>query len=87
MYIVKRGKVSVVGDDGKTVFVTLGSGSVFGEVMKKLTTYMPHFKIMNAVYIRWYILMLKCALSYFNFKSGQKHYKTYLFFNLDLCTF
>jgi cyclic nucleotide gated channel alpha 3 len=32
MYIVKRGKVSVVGDDGKTVFVTLGSGCVFGEV-------------------------------------------------------
>ncbi|OXA53317.1 Cyclic nucleotide-gated cation channel subunit A [Folsomia candida] len=32
MYIVKRGKVSVVADDGKTVFVTLGSGSVFGEV-------------------------------------------------------
>ena len=32
MYIVKRGKVSVVGDDGKTVFATLGGGCVFGEV-------------------------------------------------------
>jgi cyclic nucleotide gated channel alpha 3 len=32
MYIVKRGKLSVVADDGKTVFVTLGAGSVFGEV-------------------------------------------------------
>lgn len=32
MYIVKRGYLSVVGDDLKTVFVTLGSGSVFGEV-------------------------------------------------------
>ncbi|XP_014676958.1 PREDICTED: cyclic nucleotide-gated olfactory channel-like [Priapulus caudatus] len=32
MYIVKRGKLSVVGDDGHTVFVTLGAGSVFGEV-------------------------------------------------------
>ena len=32
MYIVKRGKISVVADDGKTVFVTLGEGSVFGEI-------------------------------------------------------
>ncbi|MCL4139743.1 UNVERIFIED_CONTAM: hypothetical protein GTU68_019157 [Idotea baltica] len=32
MYIVKRGFLSVVGDDLKTVFVTLGSGSVFGEL-------------------------------------------------------
>ncbi|ODN03246.1 Cyclic nucleotide-gated cation channel subunit A [Orchesella cincta] len=32
MYIIKRGKVSVVADDGKTVFVTLGGGCVFGEV-------------------------------------------------------
>lgn len=32
MYIVKRGKLSVCSDDGKVVFVTLGAGSVFGEV-------------------------------------------------------
>lgn len=32
MYIVKRGKLSVVGDDGKAVYATLGAGSVFGEV-------------------------------------------------------
>nr|XP_045585363.1 cyclic nucleotide-gated cation channel subunit A-like [Procambarus clarkii] len=32
MYIVKRGKLSVVGDDGRTVYATLGAGSVFGEV-------------------------------------------------------
>ncbi|VDL93885.1 unnamed protein product [Schistocephalus solidus] len=32
MYIVKRGKISVVGDDGETVFVTLGEGTVFGEI-------------------------------------------------------
>lgn len=34
MYIIKRGKVGVVADDGKTVFVTLGGGCVFGEVIK-----------------------------------------------------
>ncbi|GIY58740.1 cyclic nucleotide-gated channel cone photoreceptor subunit alpha [Caerostris darwini] len=32
MYIVKRGKLHVVADDGKTVFATLCDGSVFGEL-------------------------------------------------------
>ncbi|OXA51806.1 Cyclic nucleotide-gated cation channel subunit A [Folsomia candida] len=32
MYIVRRGAVSVVADDGKTIYVTLKSGSVFGEI-------------------------------------------------------
>ncbi|XP_035215640.1 cyclic nucleotide-gated cation channel alpha-3-like [Stegodyphus dumicola] len=32
MYIVKRGRLNVVADDGKTVFVTLCDGSVFGEL-------------------------------------------------------
>ena len=32
MYIVKRGKLSVVADDGKTTFATLGEGTVFGEI-------------------------------------------------------
>ncbi|KAK4877622.1 hypothetical protein RN001_010128 [Aquatica leii] len=32
MYIVKRGCLQVVADDEKTVWVTLGAGSVFGEV-------------------------------------------------------
>lgn len=32
MYIVKRGSLSVVGDDGILVLATLGAGSVFGEV-------------------------------------------------------
>lgn len=32
MYIVKRGKLSVVADDGKTVFAHLSDGAVFGEL-------------------------------------------------------
>lgn len=32
MYIVKRGRLSVVADDGMSVLATLGAGSVFGEV-------------------------------------------------------
>lgn len=32
MYIVRRGHLSVVADDGKTVYATLSEGSVFGEV-------------------------------------------------------
>jgi len=32
MYIIKRGRLSVVSDDGIKVFVTLEEGSVFGEI-------------------------------------------------------
>ena len=32
MYIIKKGKLNVVADDGKTVFATLGDGIVFGEI-------------------------------------------------------
>ncbi|XP_023319465.1 cyclic nucleotide-gated cation channel subunit A isoform X2 [Eurytemora carolleeae] len=32
MYIIKQGKLDVVADDGKQIFVTLGDGAVFGEV-------------------------------------------------------
>lgn len=32
MYIIKRGRLSVVSDDGTKVFVNLEEGSVFGEI-------------------------------------------------------
>ena len=32
MYILKRGKIVVVSPDGKTVYVTLSDGAVFGEL-------------------------------------------------------
>jgi len=32
MYIIKRGKLDVVADDGREIYVTLGEGAVFGEV-------------------------------------------------------
>ncbi len=32
MYIIKRGQLGVVSDDGKTTFVVLKEGSVFGEI-------------------------------------------------------
>ena len=32
MYIIKRGRLSVVSDDGTKVFVTLEEGIVFGEI-------------------------------------------------------
>ena len=32
MYIIKRGKIDVVNEDGTIVFVTLGEGVVFGEL-------------------------------------------------------
>ena len=32
LYIIKRGKLTVVSDDGQTVFATLGEGVVFGEI-------------------------------------------------------
>lgn len=32
LYIVKRGRLSVVADDGSQVLARLGPGSVFGEV-------------------------------------------------------
>ena len=32
MYIIKRGKLDVVADDGRHIYVTLGEGAVFGEV-------------------------------------------------------
>lgn len=35
LYIVKRGRLSVVADDGSQVLARLGPGSVFGEVSPK----------------------------------------------------
>jgi len=32
LYIIKRGKLNVVSDDGQKVFATLGEGVVFGEI-------------------------------------------------------
>jgi hypothetical protein len=32
MYIIKRGQLAVVSDDGQTTFVVLKEGAVFGEI-------------------------------------------------------
>lgn len=32
MYVIKRGQLGVVSDDGNTTFVVLKEGSVFGEI-------------------------------------------------------
>ncbi|OWA52711.1 Cyclic nucleotide-gated olfactory channel [Hypsibius exemplaris] len=32
MYVVRRGKLNVVSDDGRKIFATLGAGTVFGEL-------------------------------------------------------
>lgn len=32
LYIIKRGQLTVVSDDGTTVFATLTDGTVFGEI-------------------------------------------------------
>ena len=32
LYIIKRGQLNVVADDGTTVFATLTDGTVFGEI-------------------------------------------------------
>ena len=45
MYIIKRGKLDVVADDGKTVFVTLADGAVFGEVSLVLSHIVRDFHI------------------------------------------
>ena len=47
MYIIKRGKLDVVADDGKTVFVTLADGAVFGEVS------FWSFPILLEIFTRW----------------------------------
>mgnify|MGYP001795907791 CR=1 FL=1 len=36
MYLVRRGLVDVIGDDGQTVVAVLGPGGYFGEVNKLL---------------------------------------------------
>jgi signal-transduction protein with cAMP-binding, CBS, and nucleotidyltransferase domain len=56
MYIIKRGKLDVVADDGKTVFVTLADGAVFGEVGKKFNGHY-HIKYLLKMHIS-YILKL-----------------------------
>ena len=45
MYIIKRGKLDVVADDGIKVFVTLGEGVVFGELRKGPITNMECLKV------------------------------------------
>ena len=42
MYIIKRGKLDVVADDGRQIYVTLGDGAVFGEVDSVVVTSLPY---------------------------------------------
>ena len=51
MYIIKRGKLDVVADDGKTVFVTLADGAVFGEVSLVLSHIVRDFVCLYYTYV------------------------------------
>lgn len=72
LYIIKKGKLQVVADDGVTVFATLEQGTVFGEIsILNITGKSPIY--VSKMHNNWVLLFVKfCRQSAYSFISYMK---------------
>ena len=57
MYIIKSGKLDVIAEDGRQIFVTLTDGAVFGEVGKNQVEYKLVVKVFIVFFVPLYVVM------------------------------